>query len=134
VSLLVWATAIIYAVVFALLVFLAKAALAEGQVAIAEEALELIAGDENAAVGTKVALDLLQAIRRSHEETQVLQRLSQTPDLAAQPTKVLSDFAIGTTPASSWEGPGSPAADVHHEDAIGLINRLGLKYTSAQVH
>jgi transcriptional regulator with XRE-family HTH domain len=115
-------------------VFLAKAALARGEVTLAVEALELIAGDENAAAVTRVALDLLQAIRRSHEDIQVLQRLSQTRELTPQPTKVLRGSPIGTASTSSWEGPDSLTADAHHVDAIGLTNRLGFTSAAAQVH
>jgi transcriptional regulator with XRE-family HTH domain len=111
--------------------FLARAALENNELPVAEEALKRIADNCEEEAGTRVALDLLQAIRRSHDEMAVLERLSQSHDLRAEPTRVLASQKPATAPSSSWETPPVPSHAGRHQEQIAAMNRLAVQHVGA---
>ncbi|MBI3745447.1 MAG: helix-turn-helix domain-containing protein [Chloroflexi bacterium] len=111
--------------------FLARAALENNDLPVAEEALKRIADDGEEEAGTRVALDLLQAIRRSHDEMAVLGRLSQSHDLRAEPNRVITTHEPTTAPSSSWETSSVPSHVSRHQEQIAAMNRLAVQYVGA---
>jgi len=110
--------------------FLARAALENNELAIAEDALKEIADASEEEAGTRVALDLLQAIRRSHDQQNVLERLSQSRD-RAEPARVVAQERPTTAPSSSWETAPLPSHASRHTEQIETMNRLAVQYVSA---
>jgi DNA-binding XRE family transcriptional regulator len=108
--------------------FLARAALENDKLPVAEEALKRIADECEEEAGTRIALDLLQAIRRSHDQKAVLGRLSQSLDLRAEPTRMVATKSTTTAPNSSWETPALPSHTSRHHEQIAQMNRLAVQY------
>jgi transcriptional regulator with XRE-family HTH domain len=110
--------------------FLARAALENNQLGEAEAALKEIADTCQGEAGTRIALDLLQAIRRSHEIKRVLDVLSQSHD-RAEPNRVVVQVHGTTAPGSSWEKPALPSHASRHSEQIEQMNRLAVQYVGA---
>jgi transcriptional regulator with XRE-family HTH domain len=112
-------------------IYLARAALENNELAAAEEALKRVADNGREEAGTRVALDLLQAIRRSHDEVTVLGLLSQSHTLPAEPTRVMASAEPVAAASSSWEKQPIPSHASRHQEQIATMNRLAVQYVGA---